>query len=169
MGVLARQRSDRSKNLVEFKVADVLYAIDIGRVREIINPLPIVQLPHAPASIRGVADHREEVVPIMDLRVRFGLEPASATRKTKWVIVSLEDRSAGFVVDSVTDVFGTLPSEQRHLPDNAQGMSMVRGITNVFAHDSALVFVLDVDYVATPAGDLDISQFTSRTLREGGP
>ncbi|HJL32604.1 MAG TPA: chemotaxis protein CheW, partial [Polyangiaceae bacterium LLY-WYZ-15_(1-7)] len=72
-----RQRSDRSKNLVGFQVGDVRYAVDILRVREIINPLPLVELPHAPPSVLGVADHRGEVVPVLDLRRRFGL-PATA-------------------------------------------------------------------------------------------
>ena len=156
MGDFARHRG--SKNLVEFRVANVLYAVEIGRVREIINPLPLVQLPHAPESILGVADHREEVVPILDLRARFGLPSVPETRRTKWVIVALDGRSVGLVVDSVTDVFGAGPSDRRALPEVARGTQMVRGISNVFAHDDSLVFVLDVDQVATPAGDLDIAR-----------
>ena len=82
---LVRHRSDRSKNLVGFVVGDVRYAVDILRVREIINPLPIVALPHAPPAVLGVADHRGLVIPIVDLRRRFGLEPNQTTRRTKWI------------------------------------------------------------------------------------
>ncbi len=72
-------RRDRMKNLVGFLVGDVRYAVDILKVREIINPLDIVELPQSPSSVVGVADHRGEVVPIVDLRARFGLPSAEPT------------------------------------------------------------------------------------------
>ena len=70
-----RQRHDPTKNLVGFGVGDVLYAVSIYGVREICNPLPVVALPRAPHSVRGVADFRNEVVAVIDLRERFGLPP----------------------------------------------------------------------------------------------
>ena len=73
-----RQRHDPSKNLVGFIVGDVHYAVSIHRVREIANPLQLVALPKAPRAVTGVADYRGEVVPVIDLRVRFGLDPAEA-------------------------------------------------------------------------------------------
>ena len=69
-----RQRHDPSKNLVGFIVGDVHYAVSIHRVREIANPLTLVALPKAPSSVTGVADYRGEVVPVIDMRVRFGLD-----------------------------------------------------------------------------------------------
>ena len=106
-----RQRLDRSKNLVGFLLGDVSYAVEIASVREIINPLPVVELPHAPPAVIGVCDHRGEVVPIVDLRARFGLASADTTRRTKWIIVRFDERSVGLVVDSVTDVFGAGPQD----------------------------------------------------------
>src|SRR5687767_5938994 len=100
------RRGDRTKNLVGFLVGDVRYAVDILRVREIINPLPVVPLPHAPPVVVGVADHRGQVVPVIDLRRRFGLPLIEITRRTKWIIVRAGERASGLVVDAVTDVFG---------------------------------------------------------------
>ena len=150
-----RQRSDRSKNLVGFQVGDVRYAVDILRVREIITPLPLVELPHAPPSVLGVADHRGEVVPVLDLRRRFGLPATAPTRRTKWIVVELEDRSAGLVVDSVTDVFGAGPTEQRGVPKLGTG-DEARGIAAVYATGGGLTFVIDVDRVAAPAEAIDV-------------
>ena len=55
MPIATTARTDRTKNLVGFVVGEVRYAVDILRVREIINPLPVVALPHAPPAIVGVA------------------------------------------------------------------------------------------------------------------
>lgn len=156
MPSLARRRADRSKNLVGFTIADVSYAIDILRVREILNPLPIVPLPHAPAAVLGVADHRGEVVPILEVRRRFGLPSAAPTRRTKWIVVELGDRLVGLVVDSVTDVFGAGERDQRSVPEIGVG-DAARGIAAVYRHAGKLVFVLDVDRIAAAAEVLDMT------------
>lgn len=150
-----RERQDRSKNLVGFVVGGVRYAVDILRVREIINPLPIVVLPHAPPAVRGVSDHRGAVVPILDLRVRFGLDADSGSRRTKWIIVQVADRAVGLVVDAVTDVFGAGDQNHREVPQLGAGES-ARGIAAVYKHEGALVFVVDIDIVAAPAEALDV-------------
>ncbi len=149
-------RQSRSKNLVGFVVGGVRYAVDILRVREIINPLGVVVLPHAPAAVLGVTDHRGEVVPVLDLRVRFGVPPTAATRRTKWVIVNVDSGSVGLVVDAVTDVFGAGPGEQRGVPQLGVG-DAARGIAAVYKHEDSLVFVLDIDRVAAPAEAVDLS------------
>lgn len=152
------QRMDRSKNLVGFLVGDVRYAVSILSVREIINPLETVPLPHAPPVIIGVADHRGEVVPIIDLRLRFGLPSIAPSRRTKWIVASVArgERSVGFVVDAVTDVFGAGPADRRAVPRLGLG-DEARGIQNVFRRPDGLVFVLDVERVAAPAEALDVA------------
>lgn len=151
---LARRRADRRKNLVGFTIAGVNYAVDIARVREIINPLPIVPIPHAPPAVLGVADHRGEVLPVLDVRCRFGLPRAEVTRRAKWIVVDLGARLAGLVVDAVTDVFGA--HEQRSVPEIGVG-DAARGIVGVYSHLGMLVFVLDVDRIAAVAEVIDLS------------
>src|SRR5262249_3495750 len=108
-----RQRHDPSKNLVGFVVGDVQYAVPIARVREIANPLPTAALPHAPNAVIGVADYRGEVVPVVELRLRFDLPRVEPTRKTKWIVVDVAGRVVALVVDAVTEVFGTGGAELR--------------------------------------------------------
>ena len=156
MPSLVRRRGDRSKNLVGFTVGDVHYAVDIFRVREIIVPLEIVQIPHAPDSVLGVSDHRGEVVPVLDLRRRFGLPPRDATRRTKWIVVELDERLVGFVVDGVTEVFGASEPDERSVPEVGVG-DATRGITAVYSHAGRLVFVLDVEVIASVTEALDLS------------
>jgi purine-binding chemotaxis protein CheW len=137
-----RHRHDPSKSLVGCIVGDVHYAVPIARVKEIANALDIVALPHAPREIVGVADYRGEVVPVVDLRARFGLPPADRTRKSKWIVVDVAGRPAALVVDSVTDVFGTGGAELRPTPLLGGGDDL-RGIAGVTNYAGALVFVLD--------------------------
>lgn len=148
---MARQRHDPLKDLVGFLLGDVMYAVRIEVVREIVNPLTIVDLPHAPSSVKGVADYRGEVVPVVDLRERFGLPPVPASRKTKWVVLDVSaspgprsggTRYAALVVDAVTEVFGLGGGELRAAPPLGEGDEK-RGIEGVTNFGTRLVFVLD--------------------------
>lgn len=157
-----RRRGDRDKNLVGFLIGGVHYAIDIQRVKEIIRPLSIVSLPHPPPAVLGVADHRGEVIPILDVRRRFGLPEAEASRRTKWIIVHVvspngeEGKSVGLVVDAITEVFAAGDEDQRSVPAIGTG-DAARGITAVFGHAGTLVFVLDVDRIGAAAELVDVS------------
>ncbi len=155
----SRQRHDPTKNLVGFGVGDVLYAVSIYGVREICNPLPVVALPRAPHSVRGVADFRNEVVAVIDLRERFGLPPLDAAARSKWIVCDVDVESAGLqpptrlgpdrpgrfvalVVDRVTEVFGTQGADLRPAPELGGGEGD-RGILGVTQKAGGLVFVLD--------------------------
>lgn len=139
-----KQRPDPQKSLVGFQVGDVSYAVSIAVVKEIINPVTVTGLPHAPPAIAGVADHRGEVVPIIDLRIRFGLPQMAPARKPKWILVEIDRHTVGLVVDRVTEVFGTGGSGLRPAPALGHGDDL-RGILGVTTHDGALTFVLEVN------------------------
>jgi len=138
-----RHRPDSQKNLVGFVVGQVHYAIDIGRVREIVNPLAITPMPHTPREVVGVSDHRGDVVPVIDLRLRFGLDrPETEARTVKWILVMVGANVLGLVVDAVTEVFGARNDEIRATPD-VGGDRELRGISGVATHDGKLTFILD--------------------------
>jgi purine-binding chemotaxis protein CheW len=140
-----QRRKDPSKNLVECVVGDVRYAVSIGAVREIVNPLPTVELPSAPLFIVGVADYRDEVVCVIDLRARFGLKSVEVTPRTKWIVVSAQNVSFALVVDAVTEVFRS--GDVKSPPALKEGAD-VRAIDGVTAHDGEMVFILDVPRLA---------------------
>ncbi|AUX20984.1 chemotaxis protein CheW [Sorangium cellulosum] len=137
-----RSRPDPQKSLVGFVVGDVHYAIDITRVREIVNPLDVTALPHTPPEVAGVANHRGDVVPVIELRVRFGLSPIEPSRSTKWILVDVGTHTVGLVVDAVTEVFGA-SGDYRPTPP-VGGSNDLRGIVGVTTHDERMIFVLDV-------------------------
>jgi purine-binding chemotaxis protein CheW len=138
------------KNLVGFEVGGILYAIDIRRVREIVRPLPVLELPQLPAAVIGVVDHRGDVVPVIDLRRRFSVQAKGRERDVRWVIVVRGARLIGLVVDRVTEVFGTLETDSRDLPQMADDEA-TRVIRGAYAHAGRLVFVLDADALTAVA------------------
>ena len=138
-----KERPDPRKSLVGFVVGDVAYAVPIVHVQEIVAPLELTELPHSPDVVAGVADHRGQVIPIVDLRARFKLPKASDRRRVKWILVRVEERTFGLAVDRVTDVFGTGGVDIRPAPSLGGGEDS-RGIVGVTSYEGILVFVLDV-------------------------
>lgn len=143
------------RQLVLFGVGTVVYGLPIERVREVVNPLEIIPLPHAPPSVVGVTDHRGEVVPVVDLRTRFGLGPnedPDARRRRKWIMVDVGEPSAprpiAAVVDTVHNVH--LSREALRPAPPLGGGEDTRGIVGVISKpkdtggEGGLVFVLDL-------------------------
>ena len=138
-----KSRPDPRKSLVGFIVGEVAYAVPIVHVQEIVSPLTLTELPHLPDAVAGVADHRGQVIPIVDLRARFRLPKSADRRRAKWIVVRIEERTFGVAVDRVTDVFGTGGVDIRPAPGLGGGDDS-RGIVGVTSYEGGLVFVLDV-------------------------
>lgn len=156
------QRHDASgKNMVGFMVGDTHYAVDILRVREIVNPLPVVAVPHTPPHVVGVADHRGQTIPVVDLHVRFGLPAADLSRRSKWIIADVAGVDAGLWVDSVTSVFGIASGEVRPPPDLAV-TAAARFIAGVTLFEGSLVFLLDLDRIGTDEPLLPAAESSAR-------
>ena len=109
-------RAQERVELCTFRIGGEDYAVDIMRVREIINPLPVTPVPRAPSFIEGVIRLRSEVIPVVDVRKRFGLPAADPTRRTKFIIARVGGRRIALVVDQVTEVVRLLRSEIRPAP-----------------------------------------------------
>jgi purine-binding chemotaxis protein CheW len=149
-------RPDPRKSLVGFVVGDVAYAVPIVHVQEIVAPLGLTELPHSPDAVAGVADHRGQVLPIIDLRARFRLPKAHDRRRVKWILVRIEEKTFGLAVDRVTDVFGTGGVDIRPAPALGGGEDS-RGIVGVTSYEGNLVFVLDVSRLYALVSTLSVA------------
>ena len=101
-----------SQEFLVFSLGDEEYAIDILKVQEIRGYENVTRIANAPDFIKGVANLRGVIVPIVDLRIKFRLERADYDDQTVVIVVNIADRVVGIVVDRVSDVM-TLTAEQR--------------------------------------------------------
>ena len=92
------------RQLVVFELANEHYGVDIAAVESIIKMQAITAVPHAPAFVEGVTNLRGTVLPVIDLRKRFGLPTAEANRDTRIVVVDVNGTKVGMVVDGVSEV-----------------------------------------------------------------
>ena len=140
------ERTPAINTWVGLDIGGVSYALDIQCVREIIRPLPMQSLPHAAKVVIGVVDHRGDVVPVIDLRVRFGTTNRMDLPETRWVIATRGERLVGLVVDRVTEVFRLEDSDARQVPDLGPNGDR-RGVTAAYLYRGRLVFALDIERV----------------------
>lgn len=137
-----RAHATNETSLVVFTVGTVHYAVRIEDVREIVAPLDLTTLPHMPEGIAGVCDHRDEVVPVIDLRAVFGLPRSDRPKRIKWVIVDAGSRAIGLIADEVSGVVHVDSGGFRSPPD--LGGAKTRAISSVTNHEDTLLFVMDV-------------------------
>ncbi len=121
------------KQFISFNIGNEEYAIDIMAVREIKGWTDTTALPNQPQYILGVMNLRGTIVPVVDLRCRFGMGLTDASRSHVVIIVAVLDRIVGLLVDAVSDILTIDRSEIRPVPDMDRGVSarFLRGIVSV--------------------------------------
>ncbi|OFX14052.1 MAG: hypothetical protein A2516_04040 [Alphaproteobacteria bacterium RIFOXYD12_FULL_60_8] len=107
--------------LITFKIGNSLYGVDIMAVHEIRVWTETKSLPNTPAYVRGVINLRGVIVPIFDLRDRFGQGATQPTSKHVVIVVTVERRTIGLLVDSVSDILTINTTEIRPVPEGDAG------------------------------------------------
>lgn len=125
------------------------YGVDILAVREIRGWTPVTRIPQAPSYVLGVLNLRGAIVPVIDMRLRFGLPREEYTPNTVTVIVTVAGRHFGVVVDAVSDVLDVEAAKVRPVPDMGTTVDTeyLKGLTTV---DERMVLLLDVDKLLQP-------------------
>jgi len=142
-------QSEAPSQYLAVNLAQEEYGIDILAVREIRGWTPVTRIPQAPHYVLGVLNLRGAIVPVIDLRLRFGLEREAYDATTVTVIITVAGRLFGVVVDSVSDVLDIEPSATRPVPDmgTAVDTEYLKGLTTVAER---MVLLLDVDKLLQP-------------------
>ena len=100
--------ADREGKYLTFTLAEEEYGIGILKIKEIIGMMPITTVPQTPEFVKGVVNLRGKVIPVVDLRLRFGMDAIDYTERTCIIVVEIEGESnivlIGIVVDSVSEV-----------------------------------------------------------------
>jgi purine-binding chemotaxis protein CheW len=140
----------RGRQFVGFRLADQNYVFHIERIQEIVIPTAMARVPEVPAYIEGVTNLRGTIIPIINLRLLFGIAPKPADAETRTVVVNVGARTLGCTVDAVTRVM-RIAAEQIHPAPDAvasSGRSFIEGFARI---GDELYIVLDVESLLDPA------------------
>ena len=138
--------SDELLQLVSFKIGEEEFGVDILKVQEINRMLDVTRVPNAPEYIDGVINLRGKVIPIINLRRRFGMDRKERDKNTRIVVVELVGKIVGFVVDAVHEVL-RIPSGVTEPPPSLVGGVQAEYITAVGKLDDRLLILLDLEKV----------------------
>ncbi len=141
---------NREGKYLTFSLADEEYGIGILKIREIIGMMPITSVPQTPGFVKGVINLRGKVIPVIDLRLRFGMDNIEYTERTCIIVVEIAGETGtveiGIVVDSVSEVLNIKDEEIEDTPsfgtkletDYILGMAKMEGGVKI---------LLDIDSV----------------------
>lgn len=168
----------QTQSYLMFQLGGEDYAIEIRHVLEIKGFTAITPIPNAPAHLKGVMNLRGSIIPVVDLRERFGMAAGNYDKFTVILIVSVQDKTSGVLVDAVTDIV-ELPTSQVDPPPElgaSVDTSLLRGMLKV---GGRIVLILDLEqtirdvmsYSEALAGELgeNASSDASPAEREAKP
>ncbi|WP_202943596.1 chemotaxis protein CheW [Syntrophus aciditrophicus] len=142
--------SDRDGKYLTFTLAGEEYGISILKVKEIIGMMPITTVPQTPPYVKGVINLRGKVIPVVDLRRKFGMDPMEYTERTCIIVVeiagSVKTIPMGIVVDSVSEVLNIKSADIEETPSfgNRLDTDYILGMAKV---GGGVKILLDIDRV----------------------
>ena len=145
-GSEAAQKSARQIQFISFSIGDDQYGVDIMAVREIKGWSEITHLPKQPEYVRGVQNLRGSIVPIVDLRCRFGQGLTDPTPLHIVIIVQIEGRQVGLIGDRVLDIVSVDAAEIQKVP-RADDSEAVEFLSGIVTHDGTMIALIDLPHL----------------------
>lgn len=135
-----------NSQFLSFTVGNEVFGVDIMMVREIKGWTEVTRLPNSPEFLRGVMNLRGVIIPIFDLRSRFGMGLTAAESKHVIIIIALEKRVIGILVDSVSDIL-TVDSEEVKAAPAMEGNTSIdeKYVNGLISVDQRMVILLDME------------------------
>jgi purine-binding chemotaxis protein CheW len=156
-----RKQTNFTGKYLTFGLGNEFYGIPVLQVREIIKLVPITTVPQMPEAVKGVINLRGKIIPILDLRTKFGLTRVEQTERTCIIVAQVGSGSGGvmnmgLVVDAVEEVLNINASEIEETPDFGMAVdtTYIRGIAKV---KGTVKILLEIDRVVTEEGKQLIS------------
>src|SRR4030042_231922 len=134
------------KELVLFELGKEIYGVDISVVYEIIRMQPITRVPKAPCFVEGVINLRGKVIPIVDMRKRFGLPKAEQNKDNRIMVLESGGQNIGVIIDAVTEVL-RIPSDSVEPPSSIVVSAASDYLLGIAKHDKTMIILLDMDRV----------------------
>ena len=155
-------RNTNDLHIVGFRIGAETFGVPIARVKEIVRVPAITAIPEAPACVEGVINLRGKIIPVVDLRKRFGEEAAAPGKKSRILVAEAESKLVGLLVDSASEVLN-IPRSAVEDPPDVFDEHDLRYVTGVGKLDSRLIILLDLTKVLEK-GDLKrLGEITAQT------
>ena len=151
------EREGELSQLISFIVGDEEYGLDILRVKEVIRLREITRLPRAPSFVKGIINLRGDVIPIIDLRDRFGLERQEYTSMTRVIVVDVDNKLVGMVVDAASQVV-RVPADQIEPPPPIVGGLSAEYIKGVGKLEERLIILLNIDRILSSQEKVELDR-----------
>ncbi|WP_111414057.1 chemotaxis protein CheW [Billgrantia lactosivorans] len=137
-----------NREFLVFSLGDEEYAVDILKVQEIRGYENVTRIANAPDFIKGVTNLRGVIVPIVDLRIKFHLDKVEYGGQTVVIVVNVEDRVVGIVVDGVSDVMTLAPDQIKPAPEFGVTLSsdFLSGLGSL---EDRMLVIVDIDKLLT--------------------
>ena len=134
--------------LVTFRLGNEEFSLDILRVQEIIRHMELTRVPRTPEFVDGVINLRGRVIPVLDLRKRFGLPTGERTNETRIIVVDVDSRTVGLKVDAVSEVLRLPADTVEPAPAIVTGAESdyIKGVGKL---DGRFLILLDVEKILT--------------------
>ena len=143
--------------LVSFALDKEIFALDVMKIKGIERMSEITAIPKYPSFVEGVINLRDEIIPIVDMRKKFGLPPVEHTKETRIILIELENMTLGLVVDRVFEVFQLYEGEIGQMPNlghTAVGQQFVVGVVKM---NNKLIVILNMDRLFTEEETMSLS------------
>lgn len=150
MEELTNKKSDSVSTFLTFKLGKELFAVDVAKVLTILELKPITKVPNSPNYLRGVINLRGQVLPVIDMRIKFGMEPTEYTEKTCINVLSInidnETIQLGILVDAVDQVLEIKESEIEESPSIGTKYK-TEFIQGMYHLDDGFIMILNIDLI----------------------
>jgi len=137
-----------TRQYLTFRLGEQEYGLELLSVQEIRGFTPITPIPNVPRHLRGVINLRGTVLPVIDLRMKFGLEEIEYTKFTVIVIASVGERLVGLIVDAVSDVLTAQSDEVQPRPDFGDEID-TRFVSGMYRNGDRLAILLELGQLLT--------------------
>lgn len=129
---------------LSFRIGNEVYGIEIRHVTEIVGIQKITEVPDMPTYVKGVINLRGSVIPVVDVRLRFNMEPRDYDDRTCVIVVSVNESPIGLVVDAVREVISILPDMISPPPSVSKG-EVTKYIQGIGRFEEEVIILLAMD------------------------
>lgn len=142
----ATEQDRRAGKYLAFHLAAEEFGIPVLSVREIMGLQDITAVPQTPSHVRGVINLRGKVIPVLDLRLKFGLPPVEYSQRTSIIVVKVGDAMMGVIVDGVSEVLNLTAADIEDTPDFGRGIE-IPYILGMAKTKDRVRMLLDIEHI----------------------